>query len=98
MAMFIRVDIDPSVQQDAALTAEQLAAQVSLSPSAIQRRLKRLREQGVIVRQVALVDPALRQAERITELEARVATLKGQLAEMARRFEELEPLAARGAA
>lgn len=45
----------------------------------------------------ALVDPALRQAERITELEARVATLKGQLAEMARRFEELEPLAVRGA-
>ncbi len=47
------------VQQDAALTAEQLAEQVSLSPSAIQRRLKRLREQGVIVRQVAVLDPAL---------------------------------------
>lgn len=47
------------VQHDAALTAEQLAEQVSLSPSAIQRRLKRLREQGVITRQVALLDPAL---------------------------------------
>lgn len=47
------------VQQDAAPTAEQLAQQVSLSPSAIQRRLKRLREQGVIVRQVAVLDPAL---------------------------------------
>lgn len=46
------------VQQDAALTAEQLAEQVSLSPSAIQRRLKRLREQGVIARQVAVLDPA----------------------------------------
>jgi len=46
------------VQQDAALTAEQLADQVSLSPSAIQRRLKRLREQGVIQRQVAVVDAA----------------------------------------
>lgn len=45
------------VQQDAALTAEQLAEQVSLSASAIQRRLKRLREQGVITRQVALLDP-----------------------------------------
>lgn len=46
------------VQQDAAQTAEQLAAQVSLSPSAIQRRLKRLREQGVIVRQMAVLDAA----------------------------------------
>ena len=46
------------VQQDAAQTAEQLAEQVSLSPSAIQRRLKRLREQGVIVRQIAVLDPA----------------------------------------
>ena len=46
------------VQQDAALTAEQLAEQVSLSPSAIQRRLKRLREQGVIVRQIAVLDAA----------------------------------------
>ncbi|KQW49677.1 MULTISPECIES: Lrp/AsnC family transcriptional regulator [unclassified Roseateles] len=46
------------VQQDAALTAEQLAEHVSLSPSAIQRRLRRLREQGVIVRQVAVLDAA----------------------------------------
>lgn len=46
------------VQQDAALTAEQLAEHVSLSASAIQRRLKRLREQGVIQRQIAVVDAA----------------------------------------
>ena len=46
------------VQQDAALTAEQLAEHVSLSPSAIQRRLRRLRDQGVIVRQVAVLDAA----------------------------------------
>lgn len=46
------------VQQDAALTAEQLAGQVSLSVSAIQRRLKRLREQGVIQRQIAVLDAA----------------------------------------
>lgn len=46
------------VQQDAALTAEQLAEHVSLSPSAIQRRLKRLREQGVIQRQIAVLDAA----------------------------------------
>ncbi|MDR7272978.1 DNA-binding Lrp family transcriptional regulator [Pelomonas saccharophila] len=46
------------VQQDAALTAEQLAEHVSLSASAIQRRLKRLREQGVIQRQIAVLDAA----------------------------------------
>lgn len=45
------------VQTDAAQTAEQLAEHVGLSPSAIQRRLKRLREQGVIARDVAVVDP-----------------------------------------
>ena len=45
------------VQQDSAQTAEQLAEHVGLSPSAIQRRLKRLREQGVIARDAAIVDP-----------------------------------------
>jgi DNA-binding Lrp family transcriptional regulator len=45
------------VQEDAGQTAEQLAGQVALSPSAIQRRLRRLREQGVIVRDVAIIDP-----------------------------------------
>lgn len=45
------------MQDDAGQTAEQLAEQVSLSPSAIQRRLRRLREQGVIVRDAAIVDP-----------------------------------------
>lgn len=46
------------VQQDSSLAAERLAEQVPLSPSAIQRRLRRMREQGVIMRDAALVDPA----------------------------------------
>lgn len=45
------------VQEDAGRTAEQLAEQVPLSPSAIQRRLRRLREEGVIQRETAIVDP-----------------------------------------
>mgnify|MGYP000849606690 FL=1 len=45
------------VQADASLTAEQLAEAVALSPSAIQRRLRRLREAGVIEREVAVLDP-----------------------------------------
>jgi Lrp/AsnC family leucine-responsive transcriptional regulator len=46
------------VQADAGQTAERLAEQVELSPSAIQRRLRRLRDEGVIVRECAVLDPA----------------------------------------
>jgi len=45
------------VQSDAGQTAERLAENVGLSPSAVQRRLRRLRETGVIVRETAVVDP-----------------------------------------
>jgi len=45
------------VQADASRTAEALAQEVPLSVSAIQRRLKRLRETGVIQAQVAVLDP-----------------------------------------
>jgi DNA-binding Lrp family transcriptional regulator len=45
------------VQEDSARTAEELAHMLAHSPSAIQRRLRRLREEAVIVREVAVVDP-----------------------------------------
>jgi DNA-binding Lrp family transcriptional regulator len=45
------------VQADAARTADQLSEYVALSPSAIQRRLRRLKDDGVIVRETAIVDP-----------------------------------------
>jgi Lrp/AsnC family transcriptional regulator, leucine-responsive regulatory protein len=45
------------VQEDSAQTAEELADKLAHSPSAIQRRLRRLRERAVIVREVAVVDP-----------------------------------------
>jgi DNA-binding Lrp family transcriptional regulator len=44
------------VQNDAGQTAEQLAGNVGLSASAVQRRLKRLREAGVIIREAAVLD------------------------------------------
>jgi DNA-binding Lrp family transcriptional regulator len=47
------------VQRDDARTADQLAAQVALSPSAIARRLRRLRATGVIARTIALLSPVL---------------------------------------
>ncbi|WP_114951166.1 Lrp/AsnC family transcriptional regulator [Sphingosinicella terrae] len=45
------------VQEDSSQTAERLSEHVALSVSAIQRRLRRLREEGVIVRDCAVVDP-----------------------------------------
>jgi len=46
------------VQRDARRTAEQLAGAVGLSPAACQKRLKRLRDQGVIEREIAVLSPA----------------------------------------
>lgn len=45
------------VQADAGQTSEQLAQQVALSPSAVQRRLRKLKEVGVIVRHTAVLEP-----------------------------------------
>lgn len=46
-----------SLQRDGRATYDQIAEQVSLSPSAVLRRVKRLEESGVIDRYVALVKP-----------------------------------------
>ncbi len=45
------------LQEDAGQTAERLAEQVALSASAVQRRVRRMRDAGVIVRDVSVVDP-----------------------------------------
>jgi Lrp/AsnC family leucine-responsive transcriptional regulator len=47
------------VQEDDSRTAEELARHVALSPSAIARRLRRLRSTGVIGRTIALLAPGL---------------------------------------
>jgi Lrp/AsnC family leucine-responsive transcriptional regulator len=47
------------VQVDAGRTADELAEHVGLSPSAIQRRLRRLRDEGVIQRDIAVAAPDL---------------------------------------
>jgi Lrp/AsnC family leucine-responsive transcriptional regulator len=46
------------LQANSALTNDQLAERVALSPSAVQRRVRRLERSGIIERRVALVDPA----------------------------------------
>lgn len=47
------------VQRDDSLTADELAARVPLSPSAIARRLRRLRGDRLIARTIALLSPRL---------------------------------------
>jgi DNA-binding Lrp family transcriptional regulator len=46
------------LQEDASRTAEQLAEHVPLSVSAIQRRIKRFRQERIVEREIAVVDPA----------------------------------------
>jgi DNA-binding Lrp family transcriptional regulator len=45
------------LQKDARRSAELVGAEVGLSASAVQRRIARLREEGVIAAEVAVVDP-----------------------------------------
>ncbi len=45
------------LQRDNRTPTEQIAAEIGLSSTAIQRRIKRLREQGVIVQDTAVVSP-----------------------------------------
>ncbi|QIK95188.1 Lrp/AsnC family transcriptional regulator [Sphingomonas sp. HDW15A] len=47
------------VQTDDSLTADQIAAHVPLSPSAIARRLRRLRAEGWVAKTIALLSPQL---------------------------------------
>jgi len=46
------------IQSNARLTADALSVDVSLSPPAIQKRLKRMRETGVIENEIAVLSPA----------------------------------------
>lgn len=59
------------MQRDARRSAETIGADIGLSASAVQRRMARLREQGVIAAEVALIDPRAvdRRLIVITDLE-----------------------------
>lgn len=46
------------MQGNARLTAEALGAEVGLSPAAVQKRLKKLRDTGVIERDISVLNPA----------------------------------------
>lgn len=46
------------VQGNARLTADVISQEVHLSPAAVQKRLKRLRESGVIEKEIAVLSPS----------------------------------------
>ena len=52
------LDILRLVQSNARLTADVIGDEVGLSPAAVQKRLKKLRDSGVIEREVAVLSPA----------------------------------------
>ncbi|WP_020406698.1 Lrp/AsnC family transcriptional regulator [Hahella ganghwensis] len=45
-----------ALQENCQQTSQQLAEQIGLSPTAVQRRIKKLREQGVIQKEVAILN------------------------------------------
>ena len=59
------------LQRDSARKAEELADIVGLSPSAIRRRTRRLRESGAILGEVALVDRSLAGVEIVVAITMR---------------------------
>ncbi|HYC94686.1 MAG TPA: Lrp/AsnC family transcriptional regulator [Sphingomicrobium sp.] len=80
------------MQEDADRTAEQLAELVALSPSAIARRLRRLREVGAIARTVALLPASIvdRRLRALVSVQLNEHAEKGGLAELRNRMQSLD--------
>jgi DNA-binding Lrp family transcriptional regulator len=68
------------VQRDAARTADALASDVPLSPSAISRRLRRLRDECWIARTIAILGPKLTQDRLRAIVLIRFTDIPGRLA------------------
>ena len=79
------------LQQDADRTAEQLAEHVALSPSAIQRRIRRLKDRGVIQRTVAVVDPRSAGSPTFFLVSLQVERERPELLSQLRRWLAAEP-------
>lgn len=81
-----------AMQADADRTAEELAEIVALSPSAIARRLRRLREIGAIARTVSIVRPELaeRRLRALVRIQLQDHAEKGGLASLRNRLQSLD--------
>jgi len=81
-----------AMQEDADRTADQLAEIVALSPSAIARRLRRLREEGHIARTIALLpaEMADRRLRALVSIQLHDHAPPGGLAELKQRMKALD--------
>jgi len=81
-----------AMQEDADRTADQLAEIVALSPSAIARRLRRLREEGHIARTIALLpaEMADRRLRALVSIQLHDHAPAGGLAELKQRMKALD--------
>ena len=81
-----------ALQEDADRTAEELAEIVPLSPSAIARRLRRLRDSGAIARTVAILRPELaeRRLRALVFVQLQDHAEKAGLAMLRRRLQEID--------
>jgi len=78
-----------AMQEDANRTAEQLAEIVALSPSAIARRLRRLREEGFIARTISLLPARMvdRRLRALVSIQLHDHAPAGGLAELKERVQ-----------
>lgn len=73
------------LQADASLSHAELGEQVNLSPSQVSRRIQRMQQEGLILRQIALLD----EARLGLQVEAYVAvSLSSYAPDMVRRFHQ----------
>ena len=81
-----------AMQEDADRTAEQLAEIVALSPSAIARRLRRLREEGHITQTIALLpaEMADRRLRALVSIQLHDHAPAGGLAQLKERMRALD--------
>ena len=81
-----------AMQEDADRTAEQLAEIIALSPSAIARRLRRLREEGHIAQTIALLPVAMadRRLRALVNIQLHDHAPAGGLAELKERMRALD--------
>jgi len=80
-----------ALQDDADRTAEQLTAEVALSASAIQRRIRQLKDKGLIERVVALVNPRKAGASLTCIASLQVERERPELLGQLRRWLDREP-------
>ena len=75
-----------AVQRDDSRTADSLSGELSLSPSALARRLRRLRASGIVERSIALLSPRLRRhrLQAILHVQLREHAVEGGLEQLRR--------------